>query len=58
MIYSLSILGKNDVFLASNFLIFVSNRFSMLQIFYKRLSLGIILKIVYEFERISILKVA
>ena len=40
MVYSLSILGKrNYVFLASNFLLFVSIKFAMLYIFYKQLRL-------------------
>ena len=39
---SLSILGKKkqNVFLASNFLTFVSNRFAVLQIFYNQLRWG------------------
>ena len=49
MIYSLSILGKNNLrFLASNFLIFVLNRFAMLHIFISS----------NDFEWIFVLKVA
>ena len=41
MIYSLSIKCKKILhFLASNFLIFLSNRFDMLQNFYKQLRSG------------------
>ena len=45
-------------FLASNFLIFTLNSFAMLHIFCKQLRLGILLKVVYVFGWISILKVA
>ena len=36
--------------LASNFIKFVSNRFAMLQIFYKQSRWGVVLKVVYDFE--------
>ena len=35
MIYSLTVLGKKKCFSESNFLIFVPNRFAMLNIFYQ-----------------------
>ena len=51
-LHSLSIQGKTKNFLASNFLTFVSNRFSMLHIiFYKQLRSGDnVLKIAYDFQ--------
>ena len=50
--------GQKNVFLASNFLIFVSNRFVMLHISYKKLRSGDSNKVVFDFQWISILKVA
>ena len=52
MIYAVSAFRakKNYVFLASNILVFVSNKFAMLHITFYKLRLGIVLKVVYNFE--------